>query len=173
MNFIINCLHWHCVSRHSRTSLSYNFSTCSRKNEITSQGLRNIDLRSLENELLDIPWNLIFNLPTVEQQSYFLRSNMQNFYEKYVPIRTKRPWLSYRIKSLNDGSDKGFLTLRIFLKIIEESLITRLGLLNVIIMATKFQPPYHCRVNNGKWRTWEFWMGIAFLTVIWMSINWV
>ena len=69
--------------------MSYDFKMSTKEEKITFRDFKNIDLLSFENELVCIPWNIVFSMSTVE---------IQNLYNKYVMIKSKavsgkvKPW---------------------------------------------------------------------------------
>ena len=77
------------LSRRDIICMSYDFKMSTKEEKITFRDFKNIDLLSFENELVCIPWNIVFSMSTVE---------IQNLYNKYVMIKSKavsgkvKPW---------------------------------------------------------------------------------
>lgn len=107
-------------SRHDLIFLSYDFKISLKEEKITFRDFKNIDMLSLEDELLGISWNQIYTMPTVDEQILFLHNNIQYLYEKFVPVKTKmlrpteKPWFSNRIKLLINDRNEAYERWKIF-----------------------------------------------------------
>ncbi|KAI8124153.1 hypothetical protein CVS40_5171 [Lucilia cuprina] len=67
-NLLFDKLSASLFSRHDLILLSYDFKITSEEQKITCRDFNNnIDLRQLEGDVVNTPWDLIFYMPTVDE----------------------------------------------------------------------------------------------------------
>jgi len=101
-------------SRHDLIYLSYNFHLDSILVPSTFPDFNSINYSELLEATLQVEWNHIYAITSVDDQVLFLESNLVNLFENHVPIKTVRnhkscPWLTPQIKSLMNQRNIAYL----------------------------------------------------------------
>lgn len=93
-------------SKHDLIFICLKVSTNSQVEEITYRDYKNLNLPLLEQQIMTIPWNDIYSMPSVDCQAEFLQVNLCQLYDEHIPLRTKKlnpselPWFHNEIKQL-------------------------------------------------------------------------
>lgn len=95
-----------CFSKHDLIFLTYDFNIPRAELTFNYRDYRNVDYNALQQNASLIDWNQIYYIPSVDEQLFFLESNIQRLFDDFVPIKCKKltprikPWFSASIRRL-------------------------------------------------------------------------
>ncbi|KAI8121682.1 Cyclin-dependent kinase 5 activator 1 [Lucilia cuprina] len=103
-----------CFSKHDLIFLSYNFSLRLKNSSYTYRDFRNLNYNVLYENYLQIRWDSIYYMTSVDDQISFINDNILKLYDDTVPLITKKistkskPWFSVSIKQAIQHRDLAY-----------------------------------------------------------------
>lgn len=101
-------------SKHDLIFMSYDLSPSTHAENFTYRDFYNIDINLLNYEFDLVNWDCIYHMTNVNEQIHFLQSNINNIFNRTIPLKTKvkrhneTPWFTSEIQNLISKRDLVF-----------------------------------------------------------------
>lgn len=93
-----------CFSKHDLIYATYDFNIQTKNECFTYRDFKNVDSDQLYENFVQIDWNQVYQIVSVDEKLNFLQNNLKCLYDQTVPLKTKlatpinNPWFNLEIK---------------------------------------------------------------------------
>lgn len=101
-------------SKHDLIFISYEFGVDKADQKYSYRNFKNLDYHLLEERLLQVHWDSIYDYTSVDDKLLFLQENIISLYNIAIPVKTRiilassRPWFSADIKQAMQNRDVAY-----------------------------------------------------------------